>query len=43
VLVTGSCFTVAEALHHMGFTSLEQTRTAPPADRLTRALKEETP
>jgi dihydrofolate synthase / folylpolyglutamate synthase len=26
VLVTGSCFLVAEVLHHLGFTDLEQTR-----------------
>ncbi len=28
VLVTGSCFTVAEALHRLGLTVLEQTRTS---------------
>jgi len=26
VLVTGSCFTVAETLYHLGFTDLEATR-----------------
>lgn len=31
VLVTGSCFMVAEALHHLGFASLAQTRGARPA------------
>jgi hypothetical protein len=41
VLVTGSCFTVAEALHHMGFPDLEATRTPRPAGQLTRALEEE--
>jgi dihydrofolate synthase / folylpolyglutamate synthase len=31
VLVTGSCFLVAEALYHLGFRDLEQTRRPQPA------------
>ena len=34
VLVTGSCFTVAETLHRMGFADLEETRTPRPAETL---------
>jgi hypothetical protein len=43
VLVTGSCFLVAEVLHHLGFEDLEQTAClrlpAPPV--LSRQLAEE--
>ncbi|MDY0108627.1 MAG: cyanophycin synthetase [Candidatus Krumholzibacteria bacterium] len=31
VLATGSCFLVAEVLHHLGFRDLEETRPAQPA------------
>lgn len=37
VLVTGSCFMVAEVLHHLGFRDLEETRQPRPAGRVLRA------
>jgi dihydrofolate synthase/folylpolyglutamate synthase len=41
VLVTGSCFTVAEVLHRLGFNNLEETRTVrPAADVLVNMGKE---
>jgi dihydrofolate synthase/folylpolyglutamate synthase len=40
VLVTGSCFTVAETLYHMGFTDLESTRRIRPASEVLRNMGE---
>ncbi|MBM4129481.1 hypothetical protein FJ250_00415 [bacterium] len=39
VLVTGSCFLVAEALHHLGFARLADTRPARPAATALAALE----
>jgi dihydrofolate synthase/folylpolyglutamate synthase len=36
VLVTGSCFMVAEVLHRLGYRDLEETRAALPADPAAR-------
>ncbi|MEN8005978.1 MAG: hypothetical protein ABFS42_03145 [Candidatus Krumholzibacteriota bacterium] len=41
VLVTGSCFTVAETLYRMGITDLEATRTASPADLVLKSIGED--
>ena len=37
VLVTGSCFLVAEVLHHLGYRDLEETRRPRPADTVLRS------
>ena len=41
VLVTGSCFTVAEALHRLGFEELEETRMVRPAADLLGSMGKE--
>ncbi|RKZ20138.1 hypothetical protein DRQ50_00265 [bacterium] len=38
VLVTGSCFTVAEVLWHLGFSELDMTREAQPATAVLEAV-----
>ena len=38
VLVTGSCFTVAEVLHRLGVTDLDQTREVRVAQPVLRSL-----
>ena len=38
VLVTGSCFTVAETLHRLGFGDLEETRTVRPAAAVLQSM-----
>ena len=40
VLVTGSCFTVAETLYRMGFTDLESTRRTLSADQVLKRIGE---
>jgi len=41
VLVTGSCFTVAETLHRLGFGDLEETRTVRPAAAVLQSMGKE--
>ncbi len=41
VLVTGSCFTVAETLYRLGFTDLESTRATRPADQVLKCIGED--
>jgi len=41
VLVTGSCFTVAETLYRLGFTDLEATRVPQPACRVLDRIGED--
>ena len=40
VLVTGSCFTVAETLYRLGFTDLESTRRVRPASEVLKSMGE---
>ena len=41
VLVTGSCFTVAETLYRLGFTDLESTRKTRSADQVLKCIGED--
>ncbi len=41
VLVTGSCFTVAETLYRLGFTDLESTREPRSADKVLKYIGED--